>query len=193
MIGNEEGQRLHDLATRGEHLSVEKRAALDTWYRQQDADEMLEMDIREGTISFRLGSTSEIVKLSVFGRSHPHASDYWDGNWIKVRLTVIAAGFSGILTGDLRTDELSRFHKQISHLYENLSGLAELVTMEGWLKIQVRGDRRGHIICHCEIRDQPGSSNILVCTLRFDQTYLPTTLRELVSVLAAFPVLGGGA
>lgn len=190
MIGDEGGQRLHDRATRGERLSVEERVVLDTWYRQQDADEMVEMDIREGTKSFRLGSASEIVKLSVFCRSHPHANDYWDGNWIKVRLTVITAGFSGIVTGDLRTDELASFHAQLSRLHEDLSGQADLVTLEDWLTIQVHGDRQGHIICHCEIRDQPGSRNMLVCTLRFDQSYLPTTLKELASVVAAFPVIG---
>jgi hypothetical protein len=40
MVPNEVGQRLHDRATRGEQLSEEERASLESWYAQQDAEEM---------------------------------------------------------------------------------------------------------------------------------------------------------
>lgn len=40
MIANEVGQRLHDRATRGEQLSEEERASLESWYAQQDLEEM---------------------------------------------------------------------------------------------------------------------------------------------------------
>ncbi len=39
MIPDEIGQRLHDRATRGESLSAEERAILDSWYARQDTEE----------------------------------------------------------------------------------------------------------------------------------------------------------
>ena len=50
MIADELGQALHDRATRGEQLSAEEQATLESWYEIQDN---LESDILAGTTDRR--------------------------------------------------------------------------------------------------------------------------------------------
>ena len=45
MVSDELGKQLHDRATRGETLSAQERAALETWYTTQDRAEMNELDL----------------------------------------------------------------------------------------------------------------------------------------------------
>ena len=40
MVSDELGKQLHDRATRGETLSAQERASLETWYAAQDRAEM---------------------------------------------------------------------------------------------------------------------------------------------------------
>jgi histidinol dehydrogenase len=45
MVSDELGQQLHDRATRGEALSAQERASLETWYAAQDRVEMDALDL----------------------------------------------------------------------------------------------------------------------------------------------------
>ena len=45
MVPDELGKQLHDRATRGEALSVQERASLETWYAAQDRVEMDALDL----------------------------------------------------------------------------------------------------------------------------------------------------
>ena len=45
MVSDELGRQLHDRATRGETLSAQERASLETWYATQDRAEMDELDL----------------------------------------------------------------------------------------------------------------------------------------------------
>jgi hypothetical protein len=62
--------------------------------------------------------------------------------------------------------------------------------MEEWLVIHVEGDGRGHFTAKCEARDTPGRGNKLTFELAFDQTELPSMLRELDELTTRFPVRG---
>jgi hypothetical protein len=130
------------------------------------------------------------LNITLLGRSHPQASDYWDGNWLQAVVKVEAGGFRGSVGGDLRADELARFLDQFMRLQESLRGTAEFETMEGWLSIRVAGDGQGHMGCRCVIRDKPGIGNTLDCTLTTDQTFTLTTVAQLAVAVKAFPVVG---
>jgi hypothetical protein len=133
---------------------------------------------------------SDFLTISLLGRSHPMATDYWDGNWVKTAVEVTAGGFRAAVFGDLRTDEIARFHGQLVHLQELLRGTAELVTLEQWLLIQAAGDGQGHIGFRCVIRDSPGNGNTLDCSLATDQTFTQATVADLAAAVQAFPVIG---
>jgi hypothetical protein len=135
----------------------------------------------------------DFLAITLFGRSHPGASDYWDGNWLRAGIEVAAGGLRGSVGGDLRTDELVRFHDRLARLQESLRGTVEFETMEQWLSIRVTGDGRGHMEWRCVIRDQPGIGNTLDCTLATDQTFTQATVAELAATMREFPVIGDRA
>jgi hypothetical protein len=132
----------------------------------------------------------DFLTITLPGRSHPGATDYWDGNWVSAAVEVETGGFRGSVGGDLRAEELAQFHDQLVRLQQLLRGTAEFKTMEGWLSIRVTGDGKGHLEFRCTIRDQPGIGNTLICTLASDQTFTRSTVRELGAAVQAFPVIG---
>src|SRR3954454_9303348 len=79
----------------------------------------------------------ELLAITLLGRSHPGASDYWDGNWVLAAVKVQAGGFRGSVGGHLRSEELADFRNQLARLQESLRGTAEFATMEEWLSIRV--------------------------------------------------------
>lgn len=138
----------------------------------------------------RIGNDAEFLTVTLCGRSHPRATDYWDGNWLACTVEVVVGAFCGHLDGSIRTDELESFRQQLEQLYQRLTGEAVLESMEHCLCIRMVGDGRGHIDTRCRLRDDPVFANILDCRLHFDQTDLPSLLRQLKSALDAYPVVG---
>ena len=141
--------------------------------------------------TFLLGSLDdEHLRLTILKRSIPEATDYWDGNWVDVRIEVSVGGFSADYPAQIRNVELFAFEEELARLYETLDGEAEFLTMEYWLEIRVQGDGMGHLKAHCIARDDPGFPNELRFTISFDQTFLPQVLRDLRQIRAMYPVLG---
>jgi hypothetical protein len=141
--------------------------------------------------SIRIGEEeAEFLRLMMHGRSHPDATDFWDGNWLDCTADVTAGAFRGNLRRGLRADELEAFRQQLAVLYDRLTGEAVLDTMEEWLRVRVIGDGRGHMEASCRLCDDPAFGNTLDCRLRFDQTFLPAVLRQLDRALQTYPVVG---
>ena len=136
------------------------------------------------------GERSEFLAITLLGRSHPAASDYWDGNWVRVVVEINAGGFRGKVDGDVRADELEAFRRDVALLDESLSGVAHFTTMEEWLSIIATGDGHGHVELSCEVRDQPGIGNTLAFRLALDQTYLRPLVTQLTHATLAFHVIG---
>ncbi len=132
----------------------------------------------------------EFLTIVVQRRSNLDCTDYWDGNWVVVKVDVSVGGFRGSMTGDLRTDELARFLEQLVQLQVSLQGTAEFQTMEDWLSIRASGDGCGHMTFECTVRDQPGIGNTLEFLLATDQTFTRSTVAELAAVVKRFPVIG---
>jgi hypothetical protein len=130
------------------------------------------------------------VAIRLLWRSHPKATDYWDGNWIESEIHVRAGGFTGTYRASLRSEEFVSFHRDLKTLERTLAGKATFNTMEGQLGLSVEGDGRGHVVLKGVALDQAGSGNALHFELELDQTYLPGILRGLDEALAQFPVVG---
>src|SRR5262245_39617746 len=139
------------------------------------------------------GDRGDFLRIVILGRSYVGATDYWDGNWVRVAFELKTGGFSGSISGDLRAEELVSFLEQFKSVQQSLHGTAEFETMEGWLSIRARGNGRGHIEFRCKICDEPGIGNTLDCTLRTDQTFTRTALADLEAAVKEFPVIGSRA
>jgi hypothetical protein len=114
----------------------------------------------------------EHVSIRATRREFPDARDYWDGNWIYADVEIRVGAFRGEYEALLRTDEFARFHDALIPLYENLTGVAELVSMEDWIRPRLVGDGKGHIQVSGDARDAAGNGNRLTFELELDQTEL---------------------
>ncbi|MGH3804468.1 MAG: WapI family immunity protein [Pseudonocardiaceae bacterium] len=144
------------------------------------------------TPSLVLGSIdADHLAIVVHGRSHPGATDYWDGNWVRSTLRVRAGGFTAHVTADLRTDEIHRFGEALKSIDDNLAGAAVLQSMEDWITLSIQCNPNGGLAVSGEVMDQPGVGNRLAFELHdLDQTHLPTWLSQVSEIELRFPVVG---
>jgi hypothetical protein len=136
------------------------------------------------------GEKAEYLSITLLGRSHPDANDYWDGNWLRAAIEMAAGGFRGHVAADIRADELVAFGEQLAQLLDTLQGTAEFQTMERWLAMAITSDRRGHLTLAGEVGDAPGIGNTLTFTLEYDQTYFRPMLEGIRNAVERFPVVG---
>jgi hypothetical protein len=130
------------------------------------------------------------LALRPVGRTIPDATDYWDGNWLKVEVDVRTGAFRGKYVADLRVDEFENFRAQLDTLYKSLKGEAVLNAMEGWVSVRLAADRLGHLNAECEVRDQPGIGSRLLFSLDLDQSFIPTIVAALDDVMRTYPSVG---
>jgi hypothetical protein len=136
----------------------------------------------------------ERVQIDVLARSQPNEADYWDGNWVKAEVTVVAGPWHGTFHADLRSEEFDQLREQMQRLYDDKSApSAAFEAMEPWLRFHVGwSDRLGHIEVKGEARREPffEGHNVLQFILEIDQSFLPSAIRGLDEVLAQYPVIG---
>ena len=135
-------------------------------------------------------SEQERITIDVRSYERPASGEYWDDNWLVTNISVVVGGFCGRVGANIMTAELVRFSEELYVLYERLTGTAEFTTLEGQLLLKLTGDGRGHIQLEGQVLDQAGIGNRLSFALDFDQTFLPQSMRDLDSILHAFPVRG---
>jgi hypothetical protein len=135
-------------------------------------------------------SNREHVIVRPSRRQYPEAEDYDDGNWVDATIDIAAGAFRGTFEATLRAEDFVRFRDQLRPLYENLAGKATFETMEGWLRINVQGNGKGHFHAACEAIEQPGLGNRLTFKIDFDQTELPAIVQGLDAICEAVPIVG---
>lgn len=118
-----------------------------------------------------------------------HDSEYsWDKNWIKTKIEIKAGVFTGTYLGEFMTYNFVAFKKDLQNLYINLDSSAKFEGLEGYLKIDIKGDGLGHLDAICIANDTPGYGNELTSYFYFDQTYIPQLLKQLDKICEYFPV-----
>jgi hypothetical protein len=145
--------------------------------------------------AFSLGDPrGQHLGVEVVARLHPTRTDYWDGNWLRTNVEVVAGPWRGRYRADLRSEEFAGLRDHLQGLYGDPKVLmVEFDSMEPWLHFTVeRSDDPGHLLVKGEARREPffDGYNILSFALELDQSYLPETIRGLDEVVNAFPVLG---
>ncbi len=107
------------------------------------------------------GEEFEFLAITLLGRSHPAASDYWDGNWSAPSSRSPPVG-SAARSRATCADEFDAFRRELALLGESLAGIARFATMEGWLSISATGDGRGHMSnYHARSAISPASVTLL--------------------------------
>jgi hypothetical protein len=122
-------------------------------------------------------------------RSNPGLFDDRDGNWIECEVEVVAGGFRGAFTADMRSEEFQAFMDQLSELGRTIDGAATFTTMEGQLTLSLTAEASGQIRVAGEALDLAGSGNRLAFGFDVDPTHLSSIARSLQALLAAFPVI----
>jgi hypothetical protein len=126
--------------------------------------------------------------LWVLGRQFPESDDYWDGNWLTVRVRVEAPGALVEHTGSfLRTDELREFFRQVGVLDTALTGDAVLSCMEPTLGIALKFTQGHGDMTVAITPDHMTQSHRFEFSL--DQTYLKPLLADCQAILSKWPVV----
>jgi hypothetical protein len=133
-------------------------------------------------------SERERIDIDVHGYERDRVGEYWDDNWLNVTVRVQVGGFTGLVAAAIVTSELNSFLSALRILHKELKASAEFTTIEEQLSLRLVGDGKGHIELSGQITDAPGTGNRLNFTLKFDQTWLAKSIRELERVTLEFPV-----
>ena len=136
-------------------------------------------------------SEHERIEVDVLQYERSPNGDYDDDNWLKSQVRIAAGGFRGKVDAAIVTGELTAFLAQLRPLYDSLRGGAEFSALEGQLHLRLTGDGKGHVELAGEVADQPGIGNRLHFVMRFDQSQLGNSIRELEKVSSSFPVRAG--
>ena len=134
-------------------------------------------------------ASAQHVLIRPLSRSNPGLFDDRDGNWIECEVEVVAGGFRGAFTADMRSEEFHAFMDQVSELGRTVDGAATFTTMEGQLALALTADGSGQIRIAGEALDLAGGDNRLAFSFLAAAACLPAISRALGSLLAAFPVI----
>jgi hypothetical protein len=130
-------------------------------------------------------------QLWIHGHEFAEATDFWDGNWLRVTAHCGASGASVWVNGSILTAaELADWIRASKKLNESLSGEARLECMEPNLSVLLQAEgRAGHI--RMVVHSTPDH---LMQKHKFefeiDQSHLPDFIRAGRKILDRFPVRG---
>jgi hypothetical protein len=92
------------------------------------------------------------LSMCVDARQFPNASDYWDGNWLMLRVRMEAHGAHVECAGPiLMTADIERFRDQLVAMADTLTGDATLAGLEPDLNMVLKMGQRGHVVGVVEI------------------------------------------
>jgi hypothetical protein len=107
---------------------------------------------------------------------------------VKARIEAVADGFRAHYLAGLYGGEFAEFREALARLYSFESKEAKFDTLTGEVKIEIKGDGRGHFSAKCVAREH--TAEVFPCltfTLEFDQTDIPRMLAELDAALGRAP------
>lgn len=129
------------------------------------------------------------LRIRPVKRSHPEATDHWDGNWLACVVAVRGA-LAREVAVDLRTNELRAFRNELQALADDPSRTATFDTMEQWLEIEIVANDRGRLSAKCAVSSAPGMGSAVRFTLELEHADLAEMTRQLDAIVAAYPVVG---
>jgi len=130
--------------------------------------------------------------LWIDGRQFPDASDFWDGNWLMVRVRMEANGAHVECGGPiLMTADIKEFRDQLAAMASSFAGEATLKSLEPNINVVLTMQKLGHVKAAIEITaDHINQYHRFI--VEEDQSYLPGLIRSCDAILCKFPVIGMG-
>ncbi|MDD4928920.1 MAG: hypothetical protein PHP85_06545 [Gallionella sp.] len=126
-------------------------------------------------------------QLWVHGREYPQATDYWDGNWLRITAYCVYPNSMVRTHGPIvHLGEIAALLRGCEHLYQTLKGEAGLVCMEPYLNAELVAETGGKIKVKLSITPDHMSESHSYSD-SFDQTYLPPIIAACRAILASFP------
>jgi len=129
------------------------------------------------------------LRIWIHCRQFPDATDYWDGNWLRVTAYCIYPDSAVRIQNEpcVRLDELAALLGGCERMYSTLSGQAELQCMEPYITVQLAASSNGHIGVKLSI-----TPNNVTETHEYedeiDQSYLPAIINSCQAILAKYPI-----
>jgi hypothetical protein len=126
--------------------------------------------------------------ISIDFRNRPWGDDQ---AWIATEVTIHASPFRGTYAADWREEFLVGFRRELSELYETLTGFAELTS--DWsetLRVRFTGDGKGHVSVVATARPRVGDPNAPRLDFGLpdiDQTDLPPIIDAVDALLRELP------
>jgi len=130
------------------------------------------------------------LSLWVFGRQFPHLSDYWDGNWLMVKVRVTDFGAMVETSGPIiHGSELASFERELAEIERTLVGKAHLYCMEPELDVVLACGSLGQVEMVISITPNHIRQSHTF-TIALDQTYLKPALNAVRQILLDYPLKG---
>jgi len=123
----------------------------------------------------------ERIEVTLIGSPADKKTEGLD--WVKARVQVWTAGFTGDVEIYICVSDIVRFRQELEPVYNDLRGVAEFKTLEDRLYIRIESDALGHITATGYLKGDFVLDAELRFDLRFDQTLLFHTLSETADAL----------
>ena len=128
------------------------------------------------------------LSIWVDNRQFPQSEEYWDSNWLNVRIVAEAPGARVKCSGSLlMTTDFAAFRDRLEVLHRTLQGEARLEGLEPNLKVSLRATSLGHVEAEVEIRPD-GFESFHRFSYSLDQSYLPSLIHGCEEILERFPI-----
>jgi hypothetical protein len=130
------------------------------------------------------------LQIWVHGRQFPDATDYWDGNWLKITAHCGTDSADVWSNGPiLNLPALVSWLAELEELERSLTGEANLVPLEPDLCMKLTADELGHVLMEVQITPDKVTQEH---TFRFelDQSYLIPLIESCRKIIAEYPVRG---
>tara|TARA_R100000306_G_C4310566_1_gene109960 strand:+ start:102 stop:590 length:489 start_codon:yes stop_codon:yes gene_type:complete len=144
----------------------------------------------EKDLYYEIEDSGNYIRIGINGLNFPNAKFDWDRNWINTLIEVKAGAFSGSFNAELITTDFEKYKNNLEIIYDNLNEKVEFKTIEGQIKIDIKGDGFGHFSAVCQLIDKVGIGNKLEFDLNFDQTQIPKMIRQLEKIIEIYPATG---
>lgn len=129
------------------------------------------------------------LQLWVHGREFPAATDFWDGNWLRVTAYCNYPHSAVRIQNQpcVRLDELAGLLMGCERMHATLHGKAELQCLEPYLAVELLALSRGSIGVTLSLTPDHWSERHEFKD-GIDQSYLPEIIRGCKAILERFPV-----
>jgi hypothetical protein len=121
--------------------------------------------------------------------AYPDSETTYSRNLISTRIIFKAGKFQGDYTGEFETSDYKNFKQGLRRLYTDLNSFALFDGPEPYLTLKIQVDGLGHFKCDCSAIHNPGYEQTkLTFVLYFDQTQIPSLIKQLDSIMNDFPI-----